>query len=407
MAGPHPVGDPAPDDGLLPASAAVSAAERDFGVYLHVPFCRVRCGYCDFNTYTATELRGAKQRDYASQAVLEVEAAARILTASGVPAREVATVFFGGGTPTLLPVTDLVKMLSAVRDRWGLQDGAEVTTEANPDSVDAAYLGALADAGFTRVSFGMQSAVPHVLATLERTHDPERVPLVVEWARAAGLDVSLDLIYGTPGESLANWRTSLEQALSLHPDHLSAYSLIVEDGTKLARQIRRGEVAPTDDDQQADFYELADELLAAAGYDWYEVSNWATSDAHRSRHNLAYWTGQDWWGVGPGAHSHVGGVRWWNVKHPAAYAERMLAGLSPAAGRETLDAPTRELERILLQSRIRAGIPVASLSPAGRIEVAGLIADELINAKAALAGTIELTLRGRLLADAVVRRLSD
>ncbi|TFD63869.1 radical SAM family heme chaperone HemW [Cryobacterium sp. Hh38] len=407
MAGPHPIGDPAPDDGLLPASAAVNAAERDFGVYLHVPFCRVRCGYCDFNTYTATELRGVKQSDYASQAVLEVEAAGRILTASGVPERPVATVFFGGGTPTLLPVTDLTKMLGAVRDQWGLTDDAEVTTEANPDSVDAAYLGALAEAGFTRVSFGMQSAVPHVLATLERTHDPERVPLVVEWARAAGLDVSLDLIYGTPGESLADWRTSLEQALSLHPDHLSAYSLIVEDGTKLARQIRRGEIAPTDDDQQADFYELADELLAAAGYDWYEVSNWATSDAHRSRHNLAYWTGQDWWGIGPGAHSHIGGVRWWNVKHPAAYSERMLGGLSPAAGRETLDAPTRELERILLQSRIRTGIPVASLSADGRREVAGLIADELVNAKAALAGTIELTLRGRLLADAVVRRLSD
>ncbi|WP_104081396.1 radical SAM family heme chaperone HemW [Cryobacterium sp. Y11] len=407
MAGPHPVGDPAPDDGLLPASAAVDAVERDFGVYLHVPFCRVRCGYCDFNTYTATELRGVKQSDYASQAVLEVEAAGRILTASGVPKRQVATVFFGGGTPTLLPVTDLTKMLSAVRDQWGLADAAEVTTEANPDSVDAAYLGALADGGFTRVSFGMQSAVPHVLATLERTHDPERVPLVVEWARAAGLDVSLDLIYGTPGESIANWRSSLEQAVSLRPDHLSAYSLIVEEGTKLARQIRRGEIAPTDDDQQADFYELADELLTAAGYDWYEVSNWATSDEHRSRHNLAYWTGQDWWGVGPGAHSHVGGVRWWNVKHPAAYSERMLGGLSPAAGRETLDAPTRELERILLQSRIRTGIPVASLSAAGRIEVAGLIADELINAKAALAGTIELTLRGRLLADAVVRRLTD
>ena len=407
MAGPHPVGDPAPDDGLLPASAAVNALKRDFGVYLHVPFCRVRCGYCDFNTYTATELRGVKQSDYASQAVLEVEAAGRILTASGVPDRTVATVFFGGGTPTLLPVTDLAKMLAAVRHQWGLQGGAEVTTEANPDSVDAAYLGALADAGFTRVSFGMQSAVPHVLATLERTHDPDRVPLVVEWARAAGLDVSLDLIYGTPGESLTDWRTSLDQALSLHPDHLSAYSLIVEDGTKLARQIRRGEIAPTDDDQQADFYELADELLAAAGYDWYEVSNWATSDAHRSRHNLAYWTGQDWWGIGPGAHSHVGGVRWWNVKHPAAYSERMLGGLSPAAGRETLDEPTRELERILLQSRIRTGIPVASLSADGRREVAGLIADELVNAKAALAGTIELTLRGRLLADAVVRRLSD
>lgn len=407
MAGPHPLGDPAPDDGLLPASAAAGASARDFGVYLHVPFCRVRCGYCDFNTYTATELRGVKQSDYASQAVLEVQAAARILTESGVPKREVATVFFGGGTPTLLPVTDLTRMLGAVRDQWGLQNGAEVTTEANPDSVDAAYLGALAEAGFTRVSFGMQSAVPHVLATLERTHDPERVPLVVEWARAAGLDVSLDLIYGTPGESLSDWRTSLVQALSLHPDHLSAYSLIVEDGTKLARQIRRGDIVTIDDDQQADCYELADELLAAAGYDWYEVSNWATSHAQRSRHNLAYWTGQDWWGIGPGAHSHVGGVRWWNVKHPAAYAERILGGLSPAAGRETLDAPTRELERILLQSRIRSGISVASLSAAGHLEVPGLIADELINAQAALAGTIELSLRGRLLADAVVRRLTD
>ena len=407
MAGPHPLGDPAPDDGLLPASAAAGASARDFGVYLHVPFCRVRCGYCDFNTYTATELRGVKQSDYASQAVLEVQAAARILTESGVPKREVATVFFGGGTPTLLPVTDLTRMLGAVRDQWGLQNGAEVTTEANPDSVDAAYLGALAEAGFTRVSFGMQSAVPHVLATLERTHDPERVPLVVELARAAGLDVSLDLIYGTPGESLSDWRTSLVQALSLHPDHLSAYSLIVEDGTKLARQIRRGDIVTIDDDQQADCYELADELLAAAGYDWYEVSNWATSHAQRSRHNLAYWTGQDWWGIGPGAHSHVGGVRWWNVKHPAAYAERILGGLSPAAGRETLDAPTRELERILLQSRIRSGISVASLSAAGHLEVPGLIADELINAQAALAGTIELSLRGRLLADAVVRRLTD
>jgi oxygen-independent coproporphyrinogen-3 oxidase len=407
MAGPHPVGDPAPDDGLLPASAAVDAMTRDFGVYLHVPFCRVRCGYCDFNTYTATELRGVKQSDYASQAVLEVQAAGRMLAESGVPQRRVSTVFFGGGTPTLLPVTDLTRMLDAVREQWGLKDGAEVTTEANPDSVDAAYLNALVEAGFTRVSFGMQSAVPHVLATLERTHDPERVPLVVDWARAAGLDVSLDLIYGTPGESLADWRTSLEQAIDLGPDHLSAYSLIVEDGTKLARQIRRGDIAPTDDDQQADFYELADELLAAAGFHWYEVSNWATSDAQRSLHNLAYWTGQDWWGIGPGAHSHVGGVRWWNVKHPAAYAERILGAHSPAAGRETLDAPTQELERILLRSRIRSGITVASLSAAGRIEVAGLIADRLINAEAALAGSIELTLRGRLLADAVVRRLTE
>ena len=405
-----PSADPAPLDGLLPSSAAVGADERDFGVYLHVPFCRVRCGYCDFNTYTATEIRGVKQSDYAGQAILEIGAAGRILVDSGLPGRAASTVFFGGGTPTLLPVTDLIRMLQAVRSRWGLVAGAEVTTEANPDSVDAAYLGALAEAGFTRVSFGMQSAVPHVLATLERTHDPERVPLVVRWAREAGLDVSLDLIYGTPGESLADWRVSLEHAISQAPDHVSAYSLIVEEGTKLARQIKRGEVAQPDEDLQADLYELADELLGAAGYGWYEVSNWAKDAAHRSRHNLAYWLGHDWWGVGPGAHSHVGGVRWWNVKHPAAYAARVLAGHSPAAGREMLDEATREVERVLLGTRIREGIPVASLSEQGRLEVAGLIADELINAKAALGapnehGSIELTLKGRLLADAVVRRL--
>jgi putative oxygen-independent coproporphyrinogen III oxidase len=405
VAGPHPVGDPAPLDGLLPASAAIGADTRDFGVYLHVPFCKVRCGYCDFNTYTATELRGAKQSDYASQAILEVEAAARVLTASGVPARPATTVFFGGGTPTLLPADHLVRMLHSVRDTFGIVPGAEVTTEANPDSVDLAYLRQLKQAGFTRVSFGMQSAVPRVLATLERTHDPERVPLVVGWARDAGLDVSLDLIYGTPGETMDDWQASLDHAVAQRPDHISAYSLIVEDGTKLARQIRRGELVQPDEDLQADFYELADAKLAAAGYGWYEVSNWATDDAHRSRHNLSYWRSADWWGIGPGAHSHVGGVRWWNVKHPAAYADRVLAGHSPAAGRETLDEETRETERVLLLTRIREGIPVATLSALGRREIAGLISDGLIDGRAAIGGTVELTLTGRLLADAVVRRL--
>jgi oxygen-independent coproporphyrinogen-3 oxidase len=407
MASALPLGDPAPADGLLPASAADGAADREFSVYLHVPFCRVRCGYCDFNTYTATELRGVKQSDYASQAVLEVEHSARILERSGVPARPAATVFFGGGTPTLLPAENLARMLDAVREHHGLAADAEVTSEANPDSVDRDYLQTLKDAGFTRVSFGMQSAVPHVLATLERTHDPARVPLVVAWAREVGLDVSVDLIYGTPGESLADWRASLEHAIAQQPDHISAYSLIVEDGTKLARQIKRGEVAQPDEDLQADMYELADELLGAAGYEWYEVSNWARGDEHRSQHNLAYWRSTDWWGIGPGAHSHVGGVRWWNVKHPSAYADRVLAGDSPAAGRESLDAATREFERVLLLARIREGIPLDSLSAAGRLSVAGLIADELINARAALAGSVELTLRGRLLADAVVRRLLE
>lgn len=402
-----PLGDPAPADGLLPSSVLDGVGERAFGVYLHVPFCRVRCGYCDFNTYTATELRGVSQFEYAGHAQREVAFAAAALGGSGLPARRVSTVFFGGGTPTMLPASDLAGMLAAVRDAWGLAPGAEITTEANPDSVDADYLRSLADAGFTRVSFGMQSAVPHVLATLERTHDPERVPLVVEWAREAGLQVSLDLIYGTPGESLADWERSLESAIACRPDHLSAYSLIVETGTKLARQIKSGVVAEPDEDLQADMYELADARLAEAGYGWYEVSNWAIDDDHRSRHNLAYWQGHDWWGIGPGAHSHVGGVRWWNVKHPAAYAGRVLAGESPAAGRETLDAETRRVERVLLLTRIRDGIATAELDPYGRTAVAGLIADGLVDARAALRGTIELTLSGRLLADAVVRRLLE
>ena len=400
-----PLADPAPADGLLPLSVAEGAEARDFGVYLHVPFCRVRCGYCDFNTYTASEIRGVKQSDYAGQAIAEVALAAGVLDAAGLPRRSASTVFFGGGTPTLLPTADLAAMLGAVRDTWGLDADAEVTTEANPDSVTPESLRELAAAGFTRVSFGMQSAVPHVLATLERTHDPARIPLVVEWARDAGLQVSLDLIYGTPGESLADWSASLDLALAQRPDHLSAYALIVEEGTKLARQISRGEVAQPDDDLQADMYELADEVLSGAGYAWYEVSNWATSAGTRSRHNLAYWTGQDWWGIGPGAHSHIGGVRWWNVKHPAAYASRLEAGESPAAGRETLDADTRRVESVLLRSRLADGMPTSSLDAVGRTAVAGLIGDGLVDGAAAIGGRVVLTLRGRLLADAVVRRL--
>ena len=402
-----PLADPAPSTGELPPSVVDGVASRNFGVYVHVPFCRVRCGYCDFNTYTSEELRGAKRTDYAGQAIAEIALGSHVLEHAGLPHRPVSTVFFGGGTPTLLPATDLTAMLASVIVTWGLEDGAEVTTEANPDSVDLDYLRTLKAAGFTRVSFGMQSAVPHVLATLERTHDPARVPLVVEWAREAGLDVSLDLIYGTPGESLDDWRASLEHAIAQGPDHISAYALIVEDGTKLARQIRRGEVAEPSDDLQADMYELADAMLKDAGYEWYEVSNWSRGAGHESRHNLAYWQGHDWWGVGPGAHSHVGGVRWWNVKHPAAYADRIAAGVSPAAGRETLDTETRTVERVLLRSRIREGLAIPELASSGRTAVAGLIADGLVDPAAAFAGRIELTLRGRLLADAVVRRLLE
>lgn len=406
-----PDGESAPADGVLPEFVRHGADDRAFGVYVHVPYCRVRCGYCDFNTYTASELGGgAGQVGYAAEAAAELSFGADVMRRVDLPERPVSTVFFGGGTPTLLPASDLTMILGRVRDEWGIAPGAEVTTEANPDSVDEPYLNELAEGGFTRVSFGMQSAVPHVLRTLDRTHTPERVPLVVDWARKAGLQVSLDLIYGTPGESLADWERSLGAALDCDPDHLSAYALIVEQGTKLAAQIRRGEVAAPDDDLHADMYELADERLAAAGYEWYEISNWSRDRETRSRHNLSYWTGEDWWGAGPGAHSHMGGLRWWNVKHPRAYAERIAAGLSPAHAREQLDDEARHSERVLLETRISDGLAIDALRPDERSEIPALIAEGLIDGRAAVGGggstpRIVPTLRGRLIADTLVARL--
>ncbi|UYO95752.1 radical SAM family heme chaperone HemW [Microbacterium sp. M28] len=405
MAGPLPIGDPAPVDGRLPADLTIDP-QTPFSAYLHVPFCRVRCGYCDFNTYTSSELRGAKQEDYASTLIAEIDLARRVLAEAGA-LRPMDTVFFGGGTPTLLPPGDLARMLTAATDAFGLRDGAEVTVEANPDTVTPQVARTLADAGVTRLSIGMQSAVPHVLTALDRTHEPSNVRTAVDAARGAGLAVSVDLIYGAPGESLEDWERSLDAALGLDPDHISAYALIIEDGTKLARQIRRGEVPTPDDDLQADMYELADRRLADAGFDWYEVSNWSRTPDQRSRHNLAYWRGTDWWGFGPGAHSHVAGLRWWNVKHPAAYAQRLAASESPAAGTERPDDESRMLERVLLLSRIREGIAIAELPEGNRSRVAGLIADGLVEAAPALRGRVQLTLRGRLLADAVVRELTD
>ncbi|NNH54014.1 coproporphyrinogen III oxidase [Promicromonospora citrea] len=385
-----PPGVPVPDDGALPGWVRPSSAEpgRPFGVYVHVPFCSVRCGYCDFNTYTAAELGGgANQAAYAGTALREVELAQRVLAGAGRGPAAVSTVFFGGGTPTMLPAHDLARVLDGIRDAWGLADDAEVTTEANPDSVTPESLRVLADAGFTRVSFGMQSAVPHVLATLERTHDPARIPDVVRWARDAGLDVSLDLIYGTPGESLADWRASVETALATGVDHVSAYALVVEQGTKMAAQVRRGELTLPDEDDQAAKYELADDLLTAAGLHWYEVSNWSRP-GHECRHNIGYWRGDDWWGVGPGAHSYVAagtseadaaGVRWWNVKHPRAYATRLEAGHSPGAGRELLTAQEAHLERVMLGVRLRDGLDLGVLTPSGRTAVAGLVARGLLD----------------------------
>ena len=400
-----PEGEPAPPSGDLPAYALRALGSGPFGVYVHVPFCTVRCGYCDFNTYALSELGvdGASVGTYADVALRELDLATRVL-GPGTP--EVETVFFGGGTPTVLAASDLVRVLDGIRARFGLAEGAEVTTEANPDSVTPASLQTLADGGFTRVSMGMQSAVPAVLATLERTHDPVNVARAVKAAKFAGLAVSVDLIYGAPGESMTDWRTSLDAAIALEPDHISAYALVVEEGTRLGAQVRRGQLPAPQDDDEAAKYELADQVLAAAGYGWYEVSNWARTEADRCRHNEGYWTDGDWWGVGPGAHSHVGGVRWWNVRHPNAFAARLNAGLSPAAGRELLTDEQLYDERVLLRIRLVGGLPIDDLRPGGRSAVAGLIAEGLVDGPSALRPRrVVLTLRGRLLADTVVRRL--
>lgn len=406
MASQPPAGEGVPADGRLPEVAVSRLGSAPFGVYVHVPFCLTRCGYCDFNTYTATELgSGASRETYPALAIDEIRLAAKVLAGSAGP---VQTVFFGGGTPTLLPPADLTAILRAIDAELGLADGVEVTAEANPETVDERTLAQLRAGGFTRISLGMQSAVPHVLAVLDRVHQPGRPEECVAWARAAGFgQVSLDLIYGTPGESDADWETSLDRALAAGPDHISAYSLIVEEGTRLAARIRRGELPMPDDDVLADRYLIADARLAAAGLHWYEVSNWAVSLDSECRHNRLYWTGGDWWGIGPGAHSHVGGTRWWNVRHPAAYAQRVSAGLSPGQAREVLTDAERATERIMLATRLASGCPVQELSPAGLSAAHRAAADGLASQEALDQGTIRLTTKGRLLADAVIRDLTD
>lgn len=418
---------------MLDPSLVEAQWARPLSLYVHVPFCRVRCGYCDFNTYTVGFGPGAQIGDYAPSVLAEADLAARVLADAGVSGRLAQTVFFGGGTPTMLDAGELIAILDGLRERIGIAGGAEVTLEANPDTVTREDLRAFADSGFTRVSFGMQSAVPRILAILDRTHTPKRVPLVVDWAKEAGLSTSVDLIYGTPGESLADWETSVRAALSYDPDHISAYALVVEEGTKMGAQVARGELPTPDPDDEAAKYELVDELLGEAGYAWYEISNFARASAsdrasgrasttfeHASRHNLAYWRDWDWWGFGPGAHSHVGRMRWWNVKNPGAYAGRLRAGVSPAAAGEILGEEERELERVMLGLRTAEGVEldgvpamamrdgiVSGLSVCQSLSgrVASLISDGFIDGVAALDGRAVLTLRGRLLADYVTREL--
>lgn len=402
MASQLPDGLAMPLNGALPSTVGVGALGKTMSAYVHIPFCRVRCGYCDFNTYTATELRGVSRASYVEELKKEIALSIDVLQRADVSLRPLHTVFFGGGTPTLLPVSDLADALQALRDSHGIEPEAEITVEANPDTLTAEYVDALVRAGFTRVSVGMQSAVPHVLSALDRTHNPAAVDQAVSTIHSAGLEASIDLIYGAPGESLADWRRSLEQAISLNTGHISAYALIVEDGTALARKISSGAMDAPDDDLQAEMYELADELLSKAGFQWYEISNWAKSQQQQSQHNLAYWNNQDWWGYGPGAHSAIGGTRFWNVKHPAAYAGRLAEAHSPALSYETPDQQAVTLEQVLLGSRLAAGIPTQGHDPQA---ISTLIARGLIDGKRSIEGRIVLTLSGRLRADEVVREL--
>lgn len=393
-----PEGDVAPLDGALPATT------NSLSLYIHIPFCARRCGYCDFTTFTAEELVrdgiSVTHNTYVDSAISELKLARRVLGEGtiGVP-----TIFIGGGTPSLIDPTLLAETLNTVRNLFELSPQAEVTIEANPDSVTPEGLDVWRDAGVNRISMGMQSAVPHVLQVLDRTHNPENVERSVKMARDAGFEqISVDLIYGAPGESLEDWKRTLESALSLGTDHISAYALIVEEGTRLAAQVSRGELVMPDDDETATKYEIADEAFTSAGLPWYELSNWSKSGS-QCQHNIAYWESKDWWGIGPGAHSHVQGVRWWNVKHPAAYASKLAQSHSPASARETLDSLSRRVEKILLQLRLREGLDAALLDTAGLSA-----ADEWISQ-----GHLEsrdqrlvLTRSGRLVADAIARAIT-
>ncbi len=373
---------------------------RAFGIYVHVPFCATRCGYCDFNTYTPAELGGQHPDGWLAALRAELALAADRLG----PAPAVDTVFVGGGTPSMLGGSGLASVLDAVRSHFTVAADAEVTTEANPESTSPQLFERLRAAGFTRVSLGMQSVAPHVLAVLDRVHSPGRALDAARDARAAGFEhVNLDLIYGTPGETDDDLLRSVDAALEAQVDHVSAYALVVEDGTALARRVRRGEIRAPDNDELAHRYELIDARLSAAGLGWYEVSNWCAPGGE-CRHNVGYWNGGEWWGAGPGAHGYVGATRWWNVKHPNAYAQVLADGLLPVADFERLDSGALHTEDVMLRVRLREGLPLSVLTRAERRRAQTVVDDGLLTRQG---GHLILTDPGRLLADAVVRTLLD
>ena len=373
--------------------------------YIHIPYCVKRCGYCDFNTYTPSELKIATglsevSNSYIDLLLLEIKQAKAQVGSASVP-----SIFFGGGTPSLMEPFDIGRVITQIRQEFDLNSDAEITMECNPDTVTKENLAAFREVGVNRVSFGMQSAVPHVLATLDRTHNPENLLQVTTWAKEVGFsEISVDLIYGTPGETLADWQKSIHAALALPITHISAYALIIEEGTKLAAQIKRGEVAPVDDDLAAEKYLLADKAFTAAGFQWYELSNWAKPDS-LSKHNLAYWLGENWWGAGPGAHSHLNGKRFWNVKHPNLYKEKIQSNLSPIADSEVLEEIQIASEKLMLSLRLPSGVEKESLNQDQISELSDYVESGHLDLLNWNQGRATLTLEGRLIADQILRQI--
>ncbi len=390
-----PEGSPAPLDGNI--TNLFDLVNKPFSLYVHVPYCSKRCGYCDFNTYTPSELDREDQiESWLNSAVKEIELARRVLKEE----LTIDTIFFGGGTPSLLDSNTVDNFIQSVKSNFKLKPGLEITIEANPDSITEEKSQRWLNSGINRVSIGMQSSTKEVLKKLDRTHNPDNVSHSVDILKKSGFDnFSLDLIYGTPGESLNDWENSLKDAIALNPPHISAYSLVIEPGTKMGAQLNRGEISQVNDDEAADKYQLADEMLNKNNYSWYEISNWAKKDKE-CKHNLNYWLGNNWWGIGPGAHSHVNGVRWWNHKLPKVWRELLEKQNSPALAREVLSEDQIRSEQIMLLSRLRTGLGNHELDE-NRIE--NLIANQLATLDA---NKIVLTLKGRLLADEVFRQLS-
>jgi oxygen-independent coproporphyrinogen-3 oxidase len=373
--------------------------------YVHIPYCVKRCGYCDFNTYTPAELQisdGLSQisNSYIDLVIQEIEQARLTVGEATVP-----TIFFGGGTPSLMEATDIARVITKIKNSFELSDDCEITLETNPDTVDKQKLAAFKDAGINRISIGMQSAVGHVLKTLDRTHNPQNLPQVTQWAREFGFkDISVDLIYGTPGESLSDWQVSIDAALALPINHISAYALIVEEGTKLANAIKRGEIGNVDDDLTAEKYLMADQAFSKAGFTWYELSNWSKANGE-SKHNSAYWLNQNWWGVGPGAHSHIDGKRWWNVKHPNLYKTKITNNESPVLDQEILEPIQIESERLMLSIRLPSGVSKESLSNEQLKILQPYVESGALDLNNWSAGSVSLSLNGRLIADRIVREI--